>query len=549
MRHLYCFRGYYYFRSKIPKDLQGIFQRRIIKKALKTKDLKTALSSVKVLTYNLYRIVNLIRSDILNNEQMRRLARKFLDNMLNSFEDLTIRAKLYPTLETRDNRIGQYQTMIDMLKNDLPLARTDGMEPYVDGLLAEESITLEKNSNDYRRLCREITKTLIKVYKIEIERIKGNFDTEYDKSLSVTPSERNPIQVSDKKGKLLSEVIAEYTKEKKQSKAWNEKNRDETIAFYKQLVEILGNREIGGYDRNDLIDYQGILTNFPSNLKKNKQFRDLPLDEVITLIRNDDLPKCRIISTKTVNKNLMRVNSIFSYAQARGYTNGNPAYKLKILEKKKKSEEREPYSTEDLEKLFSSPVYMKVQKDRPERFWIPLIALFSGARLGEICQLYKSDIKQEFGIPYIDINDEADKVLKSVSSRRWVPVSPVLIKLGFLSYVKSVKETRLWSNLKKGRDGYGHLLSKWYERYNRNYVTKHPKRVFHSMRHNFINNLKQIIAKEKIFSYEVLKEVVGHSNESITLDRYGKEYLLKTKLELIEKLDYGLNLNHLKFPF
>ncbi len=551
MRHLYCFRGYYYFRSKIPKDLQDIFQCGIIKKALKTKDLKTALSSVKVLTDNFYRIVNLIRSDILNKEQMRLLARKFLDNMLNSFEDLTIRAKLYPTLETRDNRIGQYQTMIDIFKNSLPLAQTHWVERDVDELLAEESITLEKNSNDYRKLCREFTKALIQVYNIEIERIKGNFDTEYDKSLSVTPPERNPIQVSDKKGKLLSKVIAQYCKEKIDGKDWNAKNAEETQNFYKQFVEIIGDKDIKEYDRPELLDYRGLLIKFPANVNKHKVLRDLPLEEVINLIKNDDLPPCRILSIKTANKNLIRINAIFEYAVGRGYIDFNPAYKLKIAIKKKTkaSEEKDPYSKDDIRKLITSPAFVKVNQERPERFWIPLIGLYSGCRLGEISQLYKSDIKEDFGIPYFDINDEEDKVLKTVSSKRLVPISPELLKLGFIDYVKSVKHERLWSNLKRRRDGYGHDFSRWYNDYEAKYITDHPKKSFNSLRHNFINQLKQEIVKEKAVALDsVLKETVGHTNESITLDRYGKDYVLQLKLELIKKLDYGIDFSHLKFP-
>jgi len=92
-------------------------------------------------------------------------------------------------------------------------------------------------------------------------------------------------------------------------------------------------------------------------------------------------------------------------------------------------------------------------------------------------------------------------------------------------------------------------FSRWYNGYEEKYITDHPKKSFHSLRHNFIHNLKQEITKDKAYGLEnVLKETVGHANESITLYRYGKEYVLQIKLDLIKRLDYGIDLSHLKFP-
>ena len=302
----------------------------------------------------------------------------------------------------------------------------------------------------------------IEAYKIEKMRLKGNYNNWHDDFRSSLKKQESLKQINTEKVvkndkiKLLSELIAEYTKEKIEGKAWNAKNAEETLAFYKQFVEIIGDKNIKEYDRTELLDYRGLLIKFPANVNKHKDLRDLPLEEVINLIKNDDLPPCRILSTKTVNKNLVRINAIFEYAQKRGDITVNPAYKLKIVTKKKKaSEEKDPYSKDDIEKLITSPAFAKVDKERPERFWIPLIALYSGCRLGEICQLYKSDIKEDYGIPHFDINDEEDKVLKTASSKRVVPISPELLKLGFTDYVKSVKHIRLWSNLKRRRDGYG----------------------------------------------------------------------------------------------
>jgi hypothetical protein len=58
--------------------------------------------------------------------------------------------------------------------------------------------------------------------------------------------------------------------------------------------------------------------------------------------------------------------------------------------------------------------------------------------LGEICQLYVADIRQEDGIYIFDVNDDGDdKALKTASSRRKIPIHSELIKRGFIEYARS----------------------------------------------------------------------------------------------------------------
>ena len=78
-----------------------------------------------------------------------------------------------------------------------------------------------------------------------------------------------------------------------------------------------------------------------------------------------------------------------------------------------------PFSIEQLNAMFRAPLYTgciddgrnynKVGNNRPRRvrFWLPLIALFTGARINEICQLHTSDIQEKNGIAFISINAEA----------------------------------------------------------------------------------------------------------------------------------------------
>ena len=79
-------------------------------------------------------------------------------------------------------------------------------------------------------------------------------------------------------------------------------------------------------------------------------------------------------------------------------------------------------------KLFSKEYYIpntEVLNGRYEFYWIPLIALFSGMRLGEICPLYLDNIKKVKTRWCFNLQEEEgrdDKGLKTISSRRILPI-------------------------------------------------------------------------------------------------------------------------------
>ena len=106
---------------------------------------------------------------------------------------------------------------------------------------------------------------------------------------------------------------------------------------------------------------------------------------------------------------------------------------------------------------------------------MPILGMYSGIRLSEICQLHVEDDKKVDGVLCFDVNDEKDKKLKTKSSRRIVPVHPVLTKLGLEQYIEKIKgdgAPRLWMNLSNGRDEYGHVFGKRFQRFNRKLLPK-----------------------------------------------------------------------------
>lgn len=65
--------------------------------------------------------------------------------------------------------------------------------------------------------------------------------------------------------------------------------------------------------------------------------------------------------------------------------------------------------------------------------WGPWLCAFTGARVTEIMQLRKSDVRQEDGIHYLHITPDAGSVKNR--AYRDVPLHPQLVELGFLEFV------------------------------------------------------------------------------------------------------------------
>jgi integrase len=366
----------------------------------------------------------------------------------------------------------------------------------------------------------------------------GNYDNRFDRRYSLSP----PVQPEIGKGKpeSLSKLLKEYVEETAGSGKWIPKSRAEAEAIYNLFLRIVGDRDVRTLDHRVVVEYREILRKLPSNMNKSPLYRGKTISELLAMKVEKPL------SETSVNKHITLVGAFLKWAVRQSHIEANYIEGLTIARKAaKESEEREAYSSDDIGKLLASPLYVDTSRARgsyqkhPEHYWIPLIGLFSGMRLNEICQLHVEDIEEIDGVFCFSINAEGTKRLKNLSSRRVVPIHPELIRLGLVRYVSRVRgegASRFWMNLEGKRDGHGQDMSKWYQRFNRKNITTNPKRVFHSFRHCVGNDLKQRKVEGSIIS-----ELLGHSQTSITLGRYGKSYEPQVLLEALMTLDYGVS--------
>lgn len=186
----------------------------------------------------------------------------------------------------------------------------------------------------------------------------------------------------------------------------------------------------------------------------------------------------------------------------------------------------QPFEPEYLVKLFDSPVYAEGKRSgkggKHAAFWLPLLALFCGARLEELGQLYVNDVISQSGRLFLRIAAlKHDQGIKNDISGRHVPVHDELLKIGFACYVESVRaagKERLFPDLTPNQDGvFTAKFSTWFNEYLDTHVVDDRAYNFHSFRHFF----EERAGWCRLSNYQI-DGILGHQPEGMS-KHYGQK--------------------------
>jgi len=331
------------------------------------------------------------------------------------------------------------------------------------------------------------------------------------------------------------------------------------------LIEMIGEEtSISNISREACREMMETLRYLPPN--SSKQYPNLTAREIARKTRDEG--RLSGLSPATVNGYMTKLSALMSWAVNEGIIDKNPAKGLGVVDTTNRKDKRQPFTAAQLQRIFDAPLYSGCQDDeygyakpgdaRPKRgrFWVPLIGLFSGMRLNEICQLNTEDIRtidatECFVITMETVKGADDKRLKTGSSERIVPIHPQLLALGFLEYVAEVRRKRhakLFPDLGIAKTGYySDTFSKWFRRFLAKAGASAGRTCFHSFRHNFRDALREARVDREIAL--ALGGWAGDHGEmgSESAEFYGRGYRASTLLEAISKVQYPeLDLNYLR---
>lgn len=314
-----------------------------------------------------------------------------------------------------------------------------------------------------------------------------------------------------------------------------------TQTTYRSRLEMLG-RNVGSTR----------LVSSISAKDMSRAFADLILNAPHNSKRN--IKKEGRISPATAEDTLRTWKSFFDFLRSSGdYSHDNPASALRPPARPKSSGDAgaEAFETEELKAIFDKERFAKFE--RPHQFFIPLLALYTGARANELASLPLSAITQESGCDCFSFkfNPEENQRVKNASSVRTIPLHPIIRQSGFFDYIEDIKAIgadRLFPYLPlEERTG---KRERYVSRDINNYfkevgVYVFRKKTLHSFRDTFISFLSEAAGGTTNYS----RHYVGHA----ALDTHERDYTRKAKIELLDKFvaskipGFGLDLSWLRY--
>jgi len=593
------------FRCIIPKDLISVFRQVEFRVSLGN----SMYSHSKIISTNLYNICQFIFREV-REGYMKDITLEDVKNILR----IEVRKSLlhihhyeYGTNVYDDNKLNESISRVyeneerlrDRLQKDYR-GTVELIEREIDKILITQNLEPNKKNVEYKGLVRRwIDLKLIRQnWKRDLLGDSGKTDNDFrnevedkwrlslwktgeDKKLNLSPVVENyvsepiepyivqPKSIEQKYNKvqsspspLFSKVFAEFLENMKMNK-----RRTGTIGAsrdsFNQLIELIGDKPIGDYNNVDAREYRNALSKLPSNRTKNPKYRDKTLKEVLS----KDIPIKDRISLTTQKLINSKITGFFNYCldEYPDYVGSNVfRKKYQQASSVKLKDKKESFTDDDLHLIFNPKTYLPAIFENPlsrikyPYYYIPIIAVFTGCRLEEICMMRVKDIVKTNGVWVYHIREDGEygheeTKVKNPYSERILPLHPVLIDtLGFIKYVEKmgkIGNDRVFHELTK--IGTGRFQQNVGKFFNNRYLKKIGlkdgvrKVSFHSFRHSVETHLTNQNINPRFIDY-----LQGHSSKDTGGNIYMKgikpEVLLK---ECVSKMDWGIDWEKLKVKF
>ena len=313
--------------------------------------------------------------------------------------------------------------------------------------------------------------------------------------------------------------------------------------------------------------YKVDLTYYPSAGSKRPEYKSLGFKERVQAARATG--ERRLLRLATINSNyLMPLRRLYEWRRSSGYLPYvNPFANISAGRSRRVRIEaqRRCFSDDEVCTMLSLPLFTGARASRHSRlympgpirvsdwrYWVPLIGLFSGLRLGEACALAVADIGEQDGVAYIYVRNLLEgQNIKTRAAWRKVPIHCELLAAGLLEYVAQVQQAgyeRLFPDLKICGNGYmSGVPRKFFEHIidrARDANNDEPGRlVFHSIRHTVVGKLRSLNCRADISS-----RIIGHEGGG-SHAAYGAVDL-KVLRSWVNQIAYtGLDLKRVRQPY
>jgi integrase len=559
--------------------LRGLIGRRELTRSLGNVDHQTAKLHAATLYVASERLFGIARATpMLTDVQLARLVQDFYATVLE--RENVMRLRLPPHDDAvSETRGAYYGEIAAKTRRALAGNRLDEARVVTEAMLKKQGVACaDLAPDDWRRARQAVMRAGIDLAEALKARYSGDFNYEPDDKLlrhtltsshaeqasppSVAPAPPDPMsratipEAHRAAAPLLSTITESFIADQIASGAWERQTAAQSRATFRLLIDVCGDRTLRDYTRQDAGRLKEQLQRLPSDYGKASVYRGLSVAQIIDRFDGQAAAiRTALITAKTIKRHFSALSALWTAAEAKGEVETNIFVGFRFGAGKRAVEDRDCWETPELAALFASPVWTGCASEihraepgplvlRDEKFWLPLIAVFSGMRQEEICQLSLADVRQAEGIWFFDLNTRDGRMLKNATAVRRVPVHNELVRLGLLDRVTQLRgrgETRLFPQLERGgADGrLGHAFSKWFTRYRRDIGLDRDKLVFHSLRHTATT-----LMSEADVQAAIIDRVTGHTTPGETA-RYTKRTTLRQLQTAINAISIGVDLSDL----
>ena len=206
---------------------------------------------------------------------------------------------------------------------------------------------------------------------------------------------------------------------------------------------------------------------------------------------------------------------------------------------------RRAVTPEEMDKLLGTPLHTSYnlptarEGGRDAAYWIPLIGAFTGARLGELCQLRTVDIQTVDGIHALVLTDAGEgQTIKSSAGHRAIPIHSELIRLGFLGYVEAMRKANhdsLWPTLPLRKGKPSDHFGRWFKEFREGLGESSAAQLtFHYFRHTV-----RPLMRRAGFDSRTIDRITGHATQGSVGDKqYDDDWPLSDLQPAVEAIRY-----------
>jgi integrase len=408
-----------------------------------------------------------------------------------------------------------------------------------------EGIVVDRTAPEFLDFVLAIHDAAIAVWEAILRRLDGE-----DVPTPPLPAPSAPTRPmrATKGVETVSELLNAYKAAK--WAGWSTSSRTAVEPVFRLLRDTIGDREVRAVDRAAAREVLEIVQALPARLGRRKELEGLTVPEAVEEGKRLGL---ETIGPGTINRGYMvHVSAIFGWAAQEERADRNPFKGLGVADPVDDRDKRDPFTLPQLQAMFASEPWdapLPHDDAKPGRYWVPLIALFTGMRLGEAAGLRIMDVEELDGITALRLRPHEGRSLKNKESRRDVPVHSGLQRLGLLAFVEhrrrcaaSAAELLFPDGKANSRGQSGAKLGEWFVSHVRKLGLEGAKLGIHSFRHGFEDRLRAIGLHGRPEGLTLTGRAVAGSEGG-----YGSGFTLEDLRAALERVAYPrLVLDHLE---